>query len=101
MVHGFSDSLETWYDLGYVDVLQQERRLILVDARAHGRIDKAHHIAAYAEDLQVKDIVAVLRDLNIFRNDYFGYSVGERIGFAMAQYEPDQIRGMILGPVDG
>jgi pimeloyl-ACP methyl ester carboxylesterase len=34
--HGFTDSLESWYELGYVEALQHDYRLILVDARGHG-----------------------------------------------------------------
>lgn len=30
--HGFTDSLQTWYDLGYVNVLKSDYQLILVDA---------------------------------------------------------------------
>ena len=35
--HGFSDSLQTWYELGYVDGLKSDYRLILLDARGHAR----------------------------------------------------------------
>jgi len=34
--HGFTDSLESWYELRYVEALQNAYRLILVDARGHG-----------------------------------------------------------------
>jgi pimeloyl-ACP methyl ester carboxylesterase len=40
--HGFTDSLETWYDLGYVEALKPQYRLILIDARGHGASDKPH-----------------------------------------------------------
>jgi pimeloyl-ACP methyl ester carboxylesterase len=99
--HGFSDSLESWYELGYVDALKQGHKLILVDARGHGASDKPHDTAAYGKDLQVGDIVAVLRELSISSADYFGYSMGGRIGFAMAQYAPERIRSLILGGAAG
>jgi pimeloyl-ACP methyl ester carboxylesterase len=97
MQHGYTDSIETWYELGYVDALKKGHRLILVDARGHGASDKPHDTAAYANDLRVADILAVLRELNIPRADYFGYSMGGRIGFMMAQYAPDRVRGLIIG----
>jgi pimeloyl-ACP methyl ester carboxylesterase len=99
--HGFSDSLESWYDLGYVDALKREHQLILVDARGHGASDKPHQTAAYAKELQAADIVTVLRELGIERADYFGYSMGGRIGFAMAQYAPERVRSLILGGAAG
>jgi pimeloyl-ACP methyl ester carboxylesterase len=40
--HGFTASLEAWYDWGYVDALQHDYRLIVVDARGHGGSDKPH-----------------------------------------------------------
>lgn len=40
--HGFTDSLESWYELGYVDALKTDYKLILVDARGHGASEKPH-----------------------------------------------------------
>jgi pimeloyl-ACP methyl ester carboxylesterase len=50
--HGYSDSIETWYELGYVDALKGTHRLILVDARGHGASDKPYDTAAYGKELQ-------------------------------------------------
>ena len=36
--HGFSDSLESWYEMGYVEPLKHDYRLILIDARGHGAV---------------------------------------------------------------
>ena len=99
--HGYTDSLKTWYELGYVDALKREHQLILVDARGHGGSDKPHDTAAYAKELQATDIVAVLRGLDISRADYFGYSMGGRIGFAMTQYAPERVCSLILGGAAG
>ena len=48
----------------------------MLDARGHGASDKPYDTAAYAKELQVADVVAVLRELEIPRADYFGYSIG-------------------------
>jgi pimeloyl-ACP methyl ester carboxylesterase len=95
--HGYSDSIKTWYELGYVDALKGTHRVILVDARGHGASDKPHDTAAYAKELQAADVVSVLQDLNIPRADYWGYSMGGRIGFALAQYAPQSVRSLIIG----
>ena len=99
--HGYSDSLESWYEFGYVELLKSERKVILVDARGHGASDKPHEAAEYTKDLQAADIVAVLQDLNISCVDYWGYSMGGQIGFAMAQYAPDRVRGLVIGGAAG
>jgi pimeloyl-ACP methyl ester carboxylesterase len=43
--HGYSDSLESWYDFGYVEQLKSERQVILIDARGHGASDQPHNTA--------------------------------------------------------
>jgi pimeloyl-ACP methyl ester carboxylesterase len=99
--HGYSDRSETWHELGYVNALKDAHRVILVDARGHGASDKPHVTSAYSKEMQAADIVTVLDDLKIERADYWGYSMGGRIGFALAQYSPDRLRSFILGGAAG
>jgi pimeloyl-ACP methyl ester carboxylesterase len=95
--HGFTNSLETWYELGYVEGLKPQYRLILIDARGHGASDKPHEPDAYEWQCSVADITTVLDDLDIPRAHYFGYSMGGRIGFAVARYAPERVHSLILG----
>lgn len=95
--HGFTDSLETWYELGYVEALKPQHRLILIDARGHGASDKPHQPDAYEWERSVADITTVLDDLRIPRAHYFGYSMGGRIGFAIARYAPERVHSLIIG----
>lgn len=99
--HGYSDSIESWYEFGYVDALKDAHRLILVDARGHGASDKPHVTSAYSKELQAADIVSVLDELEVERADYWGYSMGGRIGFALAQYSPEKFRSFIIGGAAG
>jgi pimeloyl-ACP methyl ester carboxylesterase len=95
--HGFTDSLESWKELGYVDLLKREYRLILVDARGHGASDKPHEPAAYKLKHRVSDIVAILNDLQINTAHYWGYSMGGWIGFGMAKYASSRLSALIIG----
>jgi pimeloyl-ACP methyl ester carboxylesterase len=95
--HGFTDSLETWYELGYVDALKREHQLILIDARGHGASDKPHHTSAYTNEARATDIVSVLQALRILRADYMGYSMGGWIAYALAQYAPERVRRLVIG----
>jgi pimeloyl-ACP methyl ester carboxylesterase len=95
--HGFSDSVQTWYDLGYVDALKLDYRLILVDARGHGASDKPHEPEAYKPVFNAADVVSVLTDLGISRVHFFGYSMGGWIAFAMAQYAPEHVHSLVIG----
>jgi pimeloyl-ACP methyl ester carboxylesterase len=95
--HGFTDSLETWYQTGYVEGLRPHYRLILIDARGHGASDKPHEPDAYDRERNVEDISTVLDDLDIPRAHYFGYSMGGGIGFAIARYAPERVHSLVIG----
>jgi len=96
--HGFGDCLESWYELGYVDALKDEYRLILIDARGHGASDKLHEPEAYSFHNVTADVVAVLDELAISKAHYFGFSMGGKNGFAMAAYAPDRLQSLtVLG----
>jgi pimeloyl-ACP methyl ester carboxylesterase len=98
--HGYSDSLESWYEFGYVEALQRAYRLILIDARGHGASDKPHDPGAYATECQVSDILAVLDALQIPAAHYWGFSMGGQIGFGLAQHAAPRFASLILGGAD-
>jgi pimeloyl-ACP methyl ester carboxylesterase len=95
--HGTSGSGPDWADLGYVEALKNDRQLILVDARGHGRSDKLYDPAAYDLSLRAADVVAVLDDLNLPKADYFGYSMGGWIAFGLAKHAPARVSSFIIG----
>lgn len=97
MHHGGGSTLERWRELGYVDALRGEYRLILFDARGHGRSDKPTTPDAYRYQLCVEDVVAVLDDRDIEQAHFFGYSVGGLVGFRIPLHAPERFRSLILG----
>ena len=72
MQHGVTNSLETWYAYGFVEGLKKDYRLILVDARGHGRSGKPHDPEEYDLKLRVSDILAVMDDLGVEVAHYLG-----------------------------
>src|SRR4029077_6761917 len=72
-------------------------RLILVDARGHGRSDKPHDGASYALGSRVADVVAVIDAVGVERVHFWGYSMGGYIGFGMAKYTPQRINALVIG----
>jgi len=95
--HGFSSRLESWYEPGYVDALQQDYQLILIDARGHGASDKPHDPEAYVLPRRVEDIVAVLDHLDIPKAHFFGYSMGGWIGFGLVKYAAERFYSLVIG----
>jgi pimeloyl-ACP methyl ester carboxylesterase len=95
--HGLSGFLENWKQFKYVDALKDMYRLILMDARGHGKSDKPHDPEQYSMKYMTSDVVTVLDDLNIDKAAFWGYSMGGRIGLAVAKYAPDRFTAYIIG----
>ena len=95
--HGLTNSLKTWYAYGFVEELQKDYRLILVDARGHGRSGKPHDPKDYDLKLRVNDVLAVMDDLGVDKAHYMGYSMGGRIGFGIVMHALDRFHSLIIG----
>jgi pimeloyl-ACP methyl ester carboxylesterase len=95
--HGFTQSIEGWYRCGYVDALKRNYRLILIDARGHGKSDKPHDRAAYTWPVGAADVLAVLDALDIRRSSFWGYSMGGGIGLAALTMAPERITALVAG----
>ncbi len=97
MHHGFTSSLEGFRESGFVDALKNDYRIILMDARGHGKSDKPHNPELYTSQKLVSDVVTVLDTLGIGTTSYYGYSFGGGIAYEIARYAPERIKAMIAG----
>lgn len=96
--HGGFGSLEDWYEYGYVSGLKDRFRLILPDARGHGKSGKPHNPDQYSPELHAGDVVAVLDETKVARCHYLGFSLGGRIGYWVARFCPERLLSlMVLG----
>jgi len=82
---------------GYVEPLQRDYRLILIDARGHGSSDKPHDRAAYTWPIPMEDVVAVLDHLQIPHAHVLGYSMGGEVCFGLAKYAPTRVISLFIG----
>jgi pimeloyl-ACP methyl ester carboxylesterase len=97
LLHGFSETGESWREAGYVDrFLGAGRRVVLIDCRGHGASGKPHDAAAYGGDRRARDIVAVLDALGIETADLMGYSMGGLIALAAALRFPERVRALVV-----
>ncbi len=97
--HGLTSSLQNWYACGFVEELAKDYRLIMVDARGHGRSGKPHEPKDYDLKLRVNDVLAVMDDLGVDKAHYMGYSMGGRIGFGIVLHALDRFHSLILGGI--
>ena len=95
--HGITSSSDAWYEHGFVAALKPKYRLVLIDARGHGQSDKPHDPQSYTTEKCASDIVAVLDDLGMKSATYWGYSMGGRIGYALAQHALDRVACFVIG----
>jgi len=82
---------------GYVEPLKEKYQLILIDVRGHGISDKPHESEAYRMKKLVADIITVVDQLGVRKAHFLGYSMGGRIGFAIAKHAPERFYSMIIG----
>jgi pimeloyl-ACP methyl ester carboxylesterase len=100
LAHGLTGNTTFWRGYGYVEPLKDKFRVILFDARGHGKSDKPHEPAAYDLRLMVGDALAVLDTLGIGRAHFWGYSMGAAIGLGLAQQFPERLTSLIAGGID-
>lgn len=96
LVHGFGTSSDrTWRDNGWIDLLQDAgREVVAIDLLGHGRADKPHDPAAYAE-LEAH-VAAQLPDAPV---DGVGFSLGAITLLAAAAAWPERFRRLVLAGV--
>jgi pimeloyl-ACP methyl ester carboxylesterase len=95
--HGLTSDLTSWKQYGYTDALREENKLILIDARGHGRSDKPHEAEAYTPENMTGDVVAVLDDLGMEKAGYWGYSMGSMTGYRLLKTHPLRFTSLVLG----
>jgi pimeloyl-ACP methyl ester carboxylesterase len=95
--HGLFGSHQDWYRAGYVEELAKEFRLVIPDARGHGRSDKPAEKEQYQLSLLVDDLIEVMNNLAIRNLHFLGYSFGAVIGFEMLRRYPERVRIAVLG----
>jgi pimeloyl-ACP methyl ester carboxylesterase len=80
LVHGFIVNAQSWKRTElYKDLLAQGYKVIILDQRGNGFSDKPHDSTAYDNDAEAKDIMALMKLLNIKKYSAVGYSRGSII----------------------
>ena len=96
LYHGLTGSGERWRDTGYVAGLADAYRLILIDARGHGKSEKPHNQAAYGRRRQATDVVAVLNDLEMESVRFWGHSMGGDVALTLGRHHPDRVSALVV-----
>ncbi len=92
MHHGGYGSLYDWCEYGYVEALVDAFRIVLVDARGHGKSDKPLDPSLYSLEQHADDVITVLDNIDVDTFNYLGFSMGAMIGFVVATQAPKRLR---------
>lgn len=97
LIHGFASSFDrNWRDTGFADLLSDAgRHVIGPDLLGHGRADKPHDPAAYA-DLEAGVEAALPPEGPI---DAVGFSLGARVLLGIAARHPERFHKIVVGGV--
>ncbi|MEO6672510.1 MAG: alpha/beta hydrolase [Ginsengibacter sp.] len=80
LIHGFTGTGADWKKKPLYDsLLANGFKLIIADLRGNGLSDKPHEPEAYANDAEAKDLMGLLRYLEIKKYQAVGYSRGSII----------------------
>ncbi|MCL6272117.1 alpha/beta hydrolase [Sansalvadorimonas sp. 2012CJ34-2] len=91
LVHGLASSQRDW--LLQLPSLCQDRQVILVDLRGHG---KTGHNSQFSVPAMAEDLHTLMNELNIPYFDLMGISMGGMIAMAMASSYSGSVRRLIL-----
>lgn len=96
LLHPAGVASTIWRDIGYVDLLRDSHRLILVDSLGYGLSSKPHVVESYAWEKQVADLAAVLEAADAPRPDVFGYSMGGVLAIVLAIMSPESLSRLVV-----
>lgn len=94
LLHGLGTSSDLWRIGGYVDALANDRQLVLVDARGHGRSQTPAEVDDYQMANHVADVMAVVDELELPAASYVGFSLGGETALLLAAMHPDRTIGV-------
>jgi len=102
LVHGFIVDGSSWKGTAlFPDLLANGYKVISLDLRGNGRSDKPNIENAYANDAEAKDIMGLMRYLNIKSYNAVGYSRGSIIVSRLLELDKNVHCAVLGGMGDG
>lgn len=96
LLHGFGSSSAHWKVCGYASGLDKSYRVLLIDARGHGKSAKPHGPDDYTLEERLADIGAVLDATGIAQAHFCGFSMGGWLSLGMALHAPERVTSLTM-----
>lgn len=94
LIHGGGSTIQTNFEK-LIPLLAKNRQVIAVELQAHGRTNDRNADLTFEQDAD--DVVTLLKNLNIDKADFFGFSNGGTTTLQIAIRHPELVDKMILG----
>jgi pimeloyl-ACP methyl ester carboxylesterase len=94
LIHGGGSTIQTSFEK-IIPLLAMKRKVIAVEMQAHGRTNDRNADLTFEQDAD--DIAVLLKNLNIDKADFFGFSNGGTTTIQIAIRHPGIVNKMILG----
>lgn len=94
LIHGGGSTIQTTFGR-VIPMLAKHRRIIAVELQAHGRTSDREKDVSFEQDAD--DVATLLKNLNIDKADFFGFSNGGTTTMQIAIRHPEIVDKTILG----
>ena len=94
LIHGGGSTIQTNFEK-LIPMLSRKRKVIAVELQAHGRTGDRHADLTFEQDAD--DVTTLLKNLNINRADFLGFSNGGTTTMQIAIRHPEIVGKIILG----
>jgi pimeloyl-ACP methyl ester carboxylesterase len=95
LVHGLTNSIETWRNTGVLDNLARDHRVVALDLRGHGKSGKPHEVAAYGPEMYL-DVIRLMDHLGIKQAQIVGFSLGAYFTSSLLATNPERFTAATL-----
>ena len=92
LLHGFLENSSIWQP--FISPLSKTHRVLCIDLLGHGKTGCLGYI--HSMEMMAEAVDAVLQHLNISHYTIFGHSMGGYVALALAENQPESIKGLCL-----
>ena len=94
LIHGGGSTIQTTFEKA-IPLLAKHRKVIAVELQAHGRTNDRASDLSFEQDAD--DVATLLKNLNISKADFFGFSNGGTTVLQIVIRHPEIVHKIVLG----
>ena len=94
LIHGGGSTIQTSFEK-VIPIFAKHRQVIAVELQAHGRTSDRDADLSFEQDAD--DVATLLKNLNMTKADFFGFSNGGTTAMQIAIRHPEIVNKLILG----